>query len=449
MSVKQLTREQFRQQYLASLELENANAAKNLAANKLFTQTGQATPVEDTRTITEKLADIEGLKVLFQKQLEAITDKSSAGQIVRELDPDSIKYAYQNFGALEKAVKERYKFGVPKDIFIPFLKKFMADTGAIPLTEQERVEIAAKETAAETAKAVAPIASAAAEEAAKATEAIRSGSYYSNYSVDNQDLDYYAGMPARDAIKEFTAMKKELKRQLDSKVFAKTFTDEQRSLREELYADLQGIGRSRNDYIQFFRDNADKWDYLMQILNEVEGAGMKGVIKGKGLVAHKNKAAFKGLLKTEPIPFGRYKINPIKLEDGIVSIVRPGGGAIPQLPQCRVSKPVLHCVKTIAGGQIPSAWQINDLDDNDRIYLANLVKQANLHDQISVPTPNKDRMQKEMNRFEILKGQILAGNDSKELVKEFKALLMRFGNQGRVPKAEVRDILETMLSYGL
>ena len=127
MSVKQLSREEFRKQYLASLELENRNAAKNLEANKLFIQTGQPTPVTDTRTITEKLADIEGLKTLLLTELRKITDSTSASDIIGKLsgDPETLKFLYQNFGAIERDIKPRFRSGVPSDIFIPYLRKYM------------------------------------------------------------------------------------------------------------------------------------------------------------------------------------------------------------------------------------------------------------------------------------------------------------------------------------
>jgi hypothetical protein len=51
-------------------------------------------------------------------------------------------------------------------------------------------------------------------------------------------------------------------------------------------------------------------------------------------------------------------------------------------------------------------------------------------------------------RFEILKGQILAGNDSKELVKEFKVAMLKFVKEGRIPKREANEILYELMALG-
>ena len=53
-----------------------------------------------------------------------------------------------------------------------------------------------------------------------------------------------------------------------------------------------------------------------------------------------------------------------------------------------------------------------------------------------------------MNKFEILKGEILAGNDNKEMVKNFKIMLLRFMNSGKIPRRQGQEILTDLVSMG-
>jgi len=53
-----------------------------------------------------------------------------------------------------------------------------------------------------------------------------------------------------------------------------------------------------------------------------------------------------------------------------------------------------------------------------------------------------------MDRFNILKGEIQAGNDNKTLVREFKVILLRFINEGRIPRKQGQDILLDLTSMG-
>jgi hypothetical protein len=58
------------------------------------------------------------------------------------------------------------------------------------------------------------------------------------------------------------------------------------------------------------------------------------------------------------------------------------------------------------------------------------------------------KTEKELQRFLLLKGQILAGNNNEAVVREFKALLLKYIKKGQIPKSEGYDILEDLLTLG-
>lgn len=446
MSVKQLSREEFRKQYLASLELENRNAAKNLEANKLFIQTGQPTPVTDTRTITEKLADVEGLKTILLTELRKITDSTSASDIIGKLsgDTDTLKFLYQNFGAIERDIKPKFKFGVPSDVFIPYLRKYMerfeqTQGVDVPVTAETIAE--AIETEKETSLAVKtaaegdqPLSSFGVKRNPKDYTASQSGLMRTHFNLMKSRL------PLVERATEDTAQKAEIKRVLKEvrtpnkynsapKVWG-NFTTDDKELWTEMY------------------DIADSLTAPSESAPPTTGKGIKGTGIARPAITL-SVSVPKGMKKSPPADFGRYKIDTIKLADSIVSLKQPCGKPVCDVPSKRVNKNVLGVIRTLVGGELPTYDQLEVLNDEDRLYLNDLVKKSKLNDKVKIPTPNKDKLEKEMNRFEILRGQILAGNDSKELIKEFKHLLVKFGNQGRVPKKEVNEILYELLAYGL
>ena len=57
-------------------------------------------------------------------------------------------------------------------------------------------------------------------------------------------------------------------------------------------------------------------------------------------------------------------------------------------------------------------------------------------------------MEKEIHQFEVLKGEIMSGNDSKALIKKFKILILKLANKGSLGKKEANDVLYTLLSLG-
>jgi hypothetical protein len=148
------------------------------------------------------------------------------------------------------------------------------------------------------------------------------------------------------------------------------------------------------------------------------------------------------------IPFGRYLINRNRLNNGVVSIKRPSGGSIKEFPSQKVSGTLISVLKKIVGKGVPAFEDLEALTEEEKSYLHTLAKESQIIDRLSIPAPKKDELDKDFNRFEILKGQITSGNDNKEVIKEFKMLIMKLSNMKKIPKSQARDILFDLTSMG-
>jgi len=122
---------------------------------------------------------------------------------------------------------------------------------------------------------------------------------------------------------------------------------------------------------------------------------------------------------------------------------------IPDLPSRHISEGFKSVLNTIVGGGIPKFNDMSKLTEDEQEYLYKLVSKSNLEDRLSVPVPSKDGLDRDFHEFEKMKGEILSGNDSRELVKKFKGLIMKLSRNGYLPKNEVNDLLELLssLSY--
>jgi len=91
---------------------------------------------------------------------------------------------------------------------------------------------------------------------------------------------------------------------------------------------------------------------------------------------------------------------------------------------------------------------MNELTDEEKDYLFKVSKRAQISDKLSIPTPSKDAQDKDMNSFEVMKGEIMSGNDSTELIKKFKILLLKLSKSGVLPKREVGEIMQELIELG-
>lgn len=200
--------------------------------------------------------------------------------------------------------------------------------------------------------------------------------------------------------------------------------------------------------------NGDLYNRITKLIvngdvRKISGSGFKGKMVGRGLGSF--SVDYNYGVEEEPkyMQFGKLLMNKQKLNKGIVSLKRPAGSYIPGLPSQRVSNRLASLLKTITGGGIPSFDELNGLDADEKAYLNKVAKVSNIDAKISIPTPNKDADEKLINEFEILRGEIMAGNDNKDLIKKFKVKLVDMSNKQLLPKQQARELLMDLASMGL
>ena len=92
--------------------------------------------------------------------------------------------------------------------------------------------------------------------------------------------------------------------------------------------------------------------------------------------------------------------------------------------------------------------EVSILDEEEREYLEKVAKMSHLKDKLSSEPPKKNEAEKLAHQFEILKGQIIAGNDNVQVVKKFKALLNQLKSLKMLSRSDVNDILTDLNSLG-
>jgi hypothetical protein len=180
-------------------------------------------------------------------------------------------------------------------------------------------------------------------------------------------------------------------------------------------------------------------DYLRK--SQGQGHG----IRGRGLTRRIEHRVEGSYVKPKPYKqFGRFLINRDKLVDDVLMIKRPGGTSA--IATEKISHELASVFRALLRDEQPN---MDHLNDDDLLKLDSVLRHCRCV-SLAVPTPKlKSNDQQQMDRFNILRGEILAGNDSKELVREFKLMLVRFMNAGRIPRRQAQEILTDIASMGL
>ena len=175
-----------------------------------------------------------------------------------------------------------------------------------------------------------------------------------------------------------------------------------------------------------------------------------GLAKPRMMVKPDNIDIEKGIKKeVSYIPIGKYVVNKHKLRDNMLLMRTVKGGQIAELPQMSISPKLGKMLNNIISGRgFPSHDELSGLEDSDKDIMYKVFKMSKAEGIDAIPRPNKTKDEAEFNRFTILKGQMLAGNNSKEMIKEFKTLLVKLIHGGKILRKEGHDLLIDLAALG-
>jgi hypothetical protein len=177
------------------------------------------------------------------------------------------------------------------------------------------------------------------------------------------------------------------------------------------------------------------------------------IIHGKGVkVNYSRVPKVDNSKKVEKVPsyieFGKHFLNQHNLSRGILHIRRRSGNILKDLPKQAIGGQLKKVLITLTGTGTPSFEDINELNTHEKEILNKVVKHCSIDQRLFVPTPNKTKEEQDMNRLQILSGEITAGQNNPQVVRELKTLLLRLKNSGRIPKREAHEIMEDLLTLG-
>jgi len=424
-------RDLLRKQYLNNLLLEAKNNEINYQANKILQITGEE-PVRppDTSSIEDKFKNVLNLQTLVRSQLMELTDGTNANQIVDGLSDDMLQFVTQRMPSLVEELKPKYALGIPAQVFLQYVIKLKLKA-----------------------------------EATLDNEYGSSGQTPFSSAVTTPELDFndIYEQPTMGFItppSTPTILSKEFKT-ANEKAPEPRAVDWENEKLKDIKERLLALGHNtvtgnngsqipvnvltkngKSPHKQLKNTNA------FQLLAGTSGSG----IRGRGLKTKASRIKVDtngaGIIKQHRyIPFGRYVINRHQLNNKDIFMIKTmKGGTISDLPTVKVSNSLSNVLQKMIGGKVPTFDDLNDLSADDKNHLHHITKKCDIN--VSVPTPNKDKLQQEMNKFDILKGEILAGNDNKEMVKEFKVMLLRFMNENRIPRRQGQEILTDLVAMG-
>ena len=159
---------------------------------------------------------------------------------------------------------------------------------------------------------------------------------------------------------------------------------------------------------------------------------------GRGLTKRKIGKGVSILDTPKHLEFGKFVIDKHRLDQqGILHFKHKslGNSKFKPLPVSEDTRELMNDV--LATGKMNHKY-FSKLPNNEQSYLYNVIQGAGLLDYFKLKLPND---KEDENQFEILKGEYLAGNNSVKLIRELRALVVKFSNEGKITKRQMTDLL--------
>lgn len=142
--------------------------------------------------------------------------------------------------------------------------------------------------------------------------------------------------------------------------------------------------------------------------------------------------------------FGKYALHMPSIQESYISVrYLSNGKAVASIPQKYVSKDFVKLIGVLLDENLLDKAMFNKLNAEEQQYLRMLGNKCEFGQSIGLGVSSHltDSEQKEQDRFEMLRGTIIAGNNSPEVLKEMKMFILKFINEKKIPKTEGHDLL--------
>ena len=181
--------------------------------------------------------------------------------------------------------------------------------------------------------------------------------------------------------------------------------------------------------------------HFFNIVNEVKDRGAeepptpsptKGTPKQKGTPSSGTRdirQMFKtgsGVARPEYVSLGKYYIKNHRLDtENVLQVRNKNGNQILGVKPIRISSSIKAKLDKIIKNEPITYSDILELNDDEKDELYSIASKLKIQELMKIPSKLKTKDDKLRDEFNILKGEIINGNDNPETIKKFKLILLK------------------------
>lgn len=155
---------------------------------------------------------------------------------------------------------------------------------------------------------------------------------------------------------------------------------------------------------------------------------------GKGIEINKDEPKFRA--------FGKYIIHMPQLHNNnILNFKHKSGGTIPSIKPVNIDDNFKDFIIDVLDSGRVNDRHFDSLTEPEKNHFIKVVRGAGIINDLKLKQSNYDAEKKDLDRLDLLLGEINAGNDNTNMIKEAKILIKKYVSNGRISRQKGFDML--------
>ncbi len=152
---------------------------------------------------------------------------------------------------------------------------------------------------------------------------------------------------------------------------------------------------------------------------------------------------------SEYIPFGRYLLNLKQLQKNKFMLRTKSRNPVLSFKTLTLTRKTKAIVQKLLKDIEVTFEEIDSLNEDEKNDIDTIISKTDIDTRLRVPNTKRSKLERDLNKFNVLRGSIISGNDSTELLKDFRRLLLQLTNENYISKKECNEVLMEMLKLNI
>ena len=156
-----------------------------------------------------------------------------------------------------------------------------------------------------------------------------------------------------------------------------------------------------------------------------------------------------GVAKPEYVSLGKYYIKNQRLDaENVLQVRNKNGKQILGVKPMRISSATKAKLDKIIKNEPITYSDVLDLNDDEKDELYSIASKLKIQELMKIPSKLKTKEDKLRDDFNILKGEIINGNDNPETIKKFKLVLLKCKSSSLINVHQYNELLVMLHELG-